>query len=344
MKNMNIKKNTKIKKFWFYVLIIGVAGLVLMGAGYAMGGSTDGFYFDRNGLQTGTGRNKESVEQKFSYISNIYIDTSEAKVNIETGEYGISVVNNRSPEIKYNIDNDGNLRITQTGISWFIFGIGIQRSNSVTVYLPQDAVLGIVDINSSSGNVSINRIDCENFTLKLSSGRSTVENIVSKNQINIRSLSGNISINNSRAEKIDLNVSSGRINMERLTASAINATSSSGNINVKQSEADNFDFQLSSGTLRANGIVSNGLNARLKSGNSHLEGVFLGENMITSTSGTVRMEISGSENDYSRNLSATSGTIRVNGDRNSGSITNAGASNSIGISARSGNIHVNFKR
>ena len=179
-----------MKKFWFYLLICAVSGIILMGAGYAMGGSTDGFYIDRNGLHTGAGRNNiESTEQKFDRISNIYINTSSAIVNIASGEYGISITNNREPEIKYSIDNDGTLRITQTGTSWYIFNFGIRRSNSVTVYLPQDAVLGVVDIESTSGNVSIRQVVCDDFRLKLSSGDSTIENITAKNQISVRTRS-----------------------------------------------------------------------------------------------------------------------------------------------------------
>jgi DUF4097 and DUF4098 domain-containing protein YvlB len=339
-----------MRRFWSLAGICAAMGILLMGVGYAMGGSTAGFYIDRNGLHTGAGRSRDAADaerltRNFDRISNLYIDVTSARVDIVTGPYGISIENNSAPEIGYTIDSEGNLRVTQGSVGLRIFGFYVVRGNRVTVSIPAGSVLGEAVINLSSGNLGVERIDSDDLIVRLSSGNSRINNAAVTNQLTLVSSSGNASLKNIQAAQIEMTLSSGRTDIENVTANSISLRTTSGNANINNCEADSFDIQLSSGTLRGNGIVSRqAFNARLRSGNTTLDGVFEGHTDIRSSSGTVRLTVDGRETDYSRSMSASSGTIRVNGDRHTGSVSRPSAPYSIEINVSSGNVHLDFTK
>ncbi len=171
----------------------------------------------------------------------------------------------------------------------------------------------ILEITSSSGDVNLSNFSGKGCDISTASGDVIGKNIQSE-RMGINTASGDIRLTDSRAPEFRARSASGEITVESVktntfsthsasgdltliavTGKDISANSSSGEINVTDISGDNLSFATSSGDIRLRKVSGN-LTVHTTSGDVKGEiGIFPNYIKVTTTSGDIRLRLSGKE-------------------------------------------------
>jgi len=163
-----------------------------------------------------------------------------------------------------------------------------------------------LEVDNSSGNLSIYKVTTDRINLKTSSGNIETED--TKAELRIRCSSGNVTVEDQFGE-LWVTTTSGNIKIKDLTGDAeFNATS--GNINL-DNVAGSIFARCSSGNITMDRINGK-LNTETSSGNIKGDEIMLqGDSEFRATSGNIRIDLLNPEDDLSFNLEAGSGNLRA---------------------------------
>ena len=293
-----------MKTFWIVLGVLAAAGVLLMAVGLFLGAATN-LAVDNDGVHFGDGERQRINETGLGEISGLDIQTTSARVEIiSAARAGLTIDCDRNPPVTWSLD-DGVLKVRQGYTSfWQILSLnfGFHR-DVIQVYLPEDVRLDRVKIAGASGSVAVSALNCRTF---------------------------------------DVTVASGKVTADKITAEDFTAHSTSGSIVLTGCGADRMRLSITSGSLKGSGIRSGEMWAHTTSGTLRLEGKFLGENTIEVTSGSCVLDVAGFKRDYSRYISVTSGSVRVNGIKTTGNDTDTGAPNTLRVKVISGSAQIRF--
>jgi len=148
---------------------------------------------------------------------------------------------------------------------------------------------------------------------------------------------------------IDARGTSGSIRLENVSTVNLRLQTVSGSVTVDGGNHPNAHLQTTSGSVRGNGVFGN-VYARSTSGSvnitdSNISHAGTNRIQLETTSGSVRFYTSAPRNNFNYNISVTSGSMRIDGSRQSGRSFSGGSGN-VPISARStsGSVQLNFSR
>ena len=265
-------------------------------------GADTNIYISDNGLSF-ENENDIQVTSRHDIDTIVEIDVDTAAADIEVIPSDEYGFEIRGRSLTYSFEN-GRLNIEQERriFTWRLFGL-YTENDSVKIYLPEDAYL-------------------ESIHLKTSSGR-----------INAEKLSANL---------LFIGVTSGKTVLQELNVSQFHATCTSGTLEIRDMTADSSNITMTSGGLTVTDIISNSFTADITSGNATLSGDFNGENNIKTTSGSIKMDLLDPKTEYSRFINVTSGSVYIDGHKETGTDSNTGADNSLVITVTSGNVRLNF--
>ncbi len=244
----------------------------------------------------------DTVSEETDPIKDIKISVGSAKVEFVDSDYYGYEIESNTLSQFKYNFSNGRLTIEQR-VSLGIINIGINKMNTVKVCIPRDVELDSVDVKAASGSFVSTGFTAKELEIGMSSGRTALSNV--------------------KADKLSIK-------------------GSSGSITLSDSSFENADVRLTSGSLNLNDITTNGLDINMTSGSANISGTLTGENNVTSTSGSIRMQINGKTEDYSRNISATSGSIHINGIKIKNEIFSGNKDNELNIRATSGSVRVDF--
>ena len=240
-----------------------------------------------------------------SEFDDIKIDVSSLNTYIEPGD-SYKLEYHVREEYVPQVDQDGHeLEIKQPShFGINIVGLFEDEDEYYRLIVPKDSGIFKVDVESSSGTVS-------------------VEDLQIKGKIKISS--GNIKIKDIEGDELKLYASSGNISLE--------------NVNIEDLKLD-----ISSGGIKAENCITDKLDAEMTSGNMNLEGIKFNKADFDMTSGNLKAVVSGKEEDYSYNLEATSGNLKV-GDKRYGDKYKSGndKDHMITVDMTSGNCNITFE-
>ena len=194
---------------------------------------------------------EEKTQEVTESFNGIEIDTDVADITLLPSEDGsCKVVSFDNKKITYSAKVEGGiLKISeQDGRKWFQKMIGRGRS-SLTVYLPErvytsltvsedtgnitvpaDFTFGSIDLNLSTGDVSLRASAVDSIRINLSTGDVRIENITCKS--------------------LDINHSTGHVDLNGVKAATdVRITGSTGNTNVKGSSFGNLKVATSTGDI-----------------------------------------------------------------------------------------------
>jgi len=182
-----------------------------------------------------------------------------------------------------------------------------------------------MDVENSSGNLSINDIRGEEVSLKVSSGDIAVGRIEGL-KVYIESFSGRIAIENLQAsDAMEVSASSGRITGRRIAGNQVVFNSSSANISLEILEAEDAAINVSSGDVQLDTVTAETLVIKLSSGDLEIKALdsnrteinTSGKTLIKSGRGEIILE--GSSGDVDITLSALDAPLNL--EISSGDIT-----------------------
>ena len=205
-------------------------------------------------------------------FDSIKTDVASVNTYIERGDSYSLEYHVREDYVPEISEENGKLTVKQPSV----FNIGIinpfdNEEQYYKITVPEDADILEANLNSSSGTL---RVDCVDIAGKvdISSGDVELVDIRSK-ELDLHATSGSMKLSNVSMDTTTVNLTSGRVVLDDCTTDEIKVDLTSGHFECR-------DFEFSKGDFEA-------------------------------TSGTIDIEAKGNEDDYSYDMKASSGSIRI---------------------------------
>ena len=320
--------------------ILLIVGITLATSGLLSGGSSS-VYVDRDGIHTGENHSESTIVPVNNFNN----------VDIEVNSERIELIPSDRNEVEYVLSNnqtfdsldviDGELIIktsTNFNLSFFNFNF---RDNYIKVYYDKDTEFEDVSVQSLSGRVKVDGVNADNMYVKSSSGSRTLTDIKATN-LEVEGSSGATSLSNITGNEITILGTSGSIKLDEITTDSMGVKSSSGSITAEDVVCSvNLNAKNTSGRIEIQELTTNSMNLGNTSGSIDVEGSLAGESVVTSTSGSVKIDTDLDKSQYGYRLHATSGSTRVDEETFKGS-TSRDKENFIDITSTSGSIKLYF--
>ncbi|WP_026493066.1 MULTISPECIES: DUF4097 family beta strand repeat-containing protein [unclassified Butyrivibrio] len=207
------------------------------------------------------------------------------ELDVDIASIGAYLVQGDSYKLEYQAYEENVPKVTESGHKLtikqpshksFVFGFNLLPREDEQYYritVPKDAGIIDVDMDAASGVLSVDGVNIKG-KLDIASGLLEVNNVESE-KLTCSAASGKIDLKDIKAEKLTLDLASGLMNVTGCTARDLDTELSSGTVTIDEMTVDNADFDI--------------------------------------TSGKVSLNLVGNKDDYSYDLDATSGSIKVDG-------------------------------
>ena len=310
----------RMKVLWIIIGCLFALGLVLAGTGFALG-ATGRAWYDSNGLHFGNLNNRtiELAEDNTEPFEDINISLIEADVEIiVANNYGYEFTYTGTNEPEITVRN-GTLTVKEHTENWHINIFGFwnffDTSATLKVYVPRNATLDNVSLETASGSTMLNG------------------NNVSIRELSCQTASGDIRLYDLSLEKLRLDVASGDVNLNNVSATSATINLMSGWLTYRGAELETLEMNLASGDVTLEGEITRLLQLHM-------------------TSGDANILLVGDKDDYSFDIKKISGEVRIDGQRVDGGFGGPGLNHSssgtgqgahIEIDITSGSVNINFK-
>ena len=216
---------------------------------------------------------KKTVDIKDKFSSIEVKSASDVDVAVKKASGDTSYVEYYDCEnLTHHVDvSDGVLRITADDSRNVAFNVSIGLYTgawpSVTVYLAGTEyddlkivtssgdidmeyylLVGNIDIEASSGDVTVNGANSDSLTIATRSGNIKIDSASSKDT-RISANSGDVSLGDVVTDNVDLKTSSGNITSGSIKAKRINGRASSGDVMIRDWDASEINIMTNSGDV-----------------------------------------------------------------------------------------------
>lgn len=216
---------------------------------------------------------KKTVDIKDKFSSIEVKSASDVDVAVKKASGDTSYVEYYDCEnLTHHVDvSDGVLRITEDDSRNVAFNVSIGLYTgawpSVTVYLAGTEyddlkivtssgdidmeyylLVGNIDIEASSGDVTVNGSNSDSLTIATRSGNIKIDSASSKDT-RISANSGDVSLGDVVTDNVDLKTSSGNITSGSIKAKRINGRASSGDVMIRDCDASEINIMTNSGDV-----------------------------------------------------------------------------------------------
>lgn len=339
------------KKSVFIVLLILTVG-ILCGCQfqYTFGSGNGGRLLKKEDAEEFS-INKIKVEP----ITSIDIDTRIADVELIASDYYYVEIDylywNNEPE--YSL-TDGKLRFDDGDSFPNSYSINFKLDNVIRIYLPEGAALERLNIENSSGNVSISGFAADRMTVRASYGNVKVKKASAVNaEIKLSSGTseiddfqvGDLKFSNAygNAKFTDINTNELWLNSD-VELDRIRIDMSSGNVTIDNMIINTLDLKNSYGNISCKDITAETFDADLSSGELDVNKAALKDIDVSNSYGDVTLNLLGAMEDYSIDLDTSYGNVEVEGKDYDEHFEYAeGSTGSINANLSSGNIKVTFR-
>ena len=283
-------------------------GIGLVISGFILGGK-EGLSLDL--------KNKKILNNSGEVIEEEKVLGSFDEMDINIPSSSLEVIEGDSFKIEYRIRKDskldidvkdGKLKLEYNPNGGFSINIfTYDAGDYFKLYIPKDKVIKKADIKLDSGSFKINGTDISDLKLKNDSG--------------------SVKINNMNSEKIDINDDSGSVAIENVTADNLKVDNESGSVTLNKVTAAKSEIKAESGSIKLSDFDTQ-------------------DTEVKSDSGSIKMILTGSEEDYSFDIKAESGSMKI-GEKSVGSddddeYVSGSGSRKIKVRAESGSIKIEF--
>lgn len=259
-------------------------GLILVTVGLFMGAES-GVYLTRNGLKLAETKDYDYEKLDIEAVKEIDIDVSNARVEFKASEndkFGISVsVCDNSGEPVIKTDN-GKISVEQKSgfhlfsINFDIWSLFSEKGNTVTVYIPKNASLNNISVDTSNGAIDMqSQITTKELELHTSNGKITIDNMTCTDKADIKTSNGAVNCNGSFNKDTYLKSSNGRIELTGSYKGKTYVKTSNGAITFTTTESEksyNIEAETSNGSIKVNGVkVSDDYNQKSAGASNTLE-------------------------------------------------------------------------
>ncbi len=221
---------------------------------------------------TGKGGNNLKLTEKFKFdeektldgsqIETIHIDTSSTDVTIKPSTNDQVIVHYYGHGNDKGIEgNDFTIQQQASALSIMIKQIPMIRFGIVFIDAHLDVLLPPklfkqLHMKTSSGDIHLNQINCEQVKLEATSGE--IEAIhINSNRLSINTTSGDIDLQEGKSKQLSLRTTSGEISVENVFSQDLSAQSTSGDIELNHFIGENITLKATSGEIKGTYIIGN---------------------------------------------------------------------------------------
>ena len=341
-----------MKNWWKIAIAMIVSGTVLFGLSFALGARGGYAYVDGGGLKFSSASEAAAQASKISLepFETVDVDVSSADIEFVASDgYGIEY---RLPAFadapEWNVAGGKlTVRTPSNGFYWTFMDFGFQR-HYVKVYFPRGgASFGSVSITTKSGDIVLAELPAGDVSLKTNSGTVKAD-VLGYKRATAQTSSGDITFRGGGADgaAIKLSAMSGDIKADASGCASVDLETASGQITLSGDTPPHAELKAAtkSGGITVDASQWKSLAADATSGDVMITGKPQGSTTAKAMSGNVTMAIRGEARDFSYDISAASGSVRVDGQRmgNSARNANSGAKNTIDANTFSGNVSLDF--
>jgi hypothetical protein len=257
-----------------YLSILTIVTVVCIAAGicYHIISGTIGKLFGGSGTNQTSSGSRADDKEILDDFDVIRLNVAAAEVFLESGsEFSIAYNGSEEYRPQYSVENraltvkSGNKKVH----------IGTKLESTITITVPEDAVLDKIDLSVNAGNMEIRGADAKDITIDLDAGNVEVYN-GTYTTVSADVDAGNLTFENCVLTSAEMDTDMGNIELKSCAFDTLEAEADMGNIEVRSSQSlDDYDIQLETdlGSITVNG--------QSYSGGYHATG-----------SGTKRVEIS----------------------------------------------------
>ena len=351
--------NRSMKGIAIVAAAMVTVGILLTVIGYMAGGNQH-IYFDKMGIHVGNsdgGKNGGGDLVLFSQDVDSF-----SSINVDLDYYDVDFV----PSDKFAVDGEylsgegepviqvENDTLVVKNIGHKILNIDFDLSDlifdenhqpNIKIYYPKNTKLKDVVIHCDSSDLDLADLTVENAEFGLDFGKLELTNITADN-ITVDMDSGDCTMKKMKAaNKLTVTNDFGKTTLDGAEMKTLKVEADSGDVILTDTTFDSGDLNLNFGKLTAEGMTSNGLKVEADSGDVNLEGMLAGITDVTCDMGKVTINPGAARDQFNFELDADMGTVSIEGDRKSGSVSseNPSAKNTLKITTDMGDINVNFE-
>lgn len=180
------------------------------------------------------------------------------KIKIESSSADIKVIEENREDILVRFDtreNGAYLR-TKKGETTYIEivspmnGFRVGNQNKLTVYVPE-SYEGDVDIENSSGDVWMEKLNVEELAVEVSSGDIELKEIENK-KMKLEVKSGDIQVVEAKTTSLEIDTTSGDVHIDKFMGEIMGNTTS-GDVEISYAkEMNNLQYATTSGDIKVN--------------------------------------------------------------------------------------------
>ncbi len=310
------------KKTLIFILVIGVilvaVGLIMTGGDFekivnAFNSDNDYSFKEESGSEEVKDLNIKLVSG--NVVFHIY-DGEGYKLDYYESEYDTKKITFENSCLK--IDNN-----VKAKFRFFNISFNSKKISAFNIYLPK-TFCGKVNIQTVSGDITINDFNFKSLNIELTSGNAKLSKVIVEGDTNINSLSGDINLSNFQTNSLIIKATSGIIDLKDTVINLdANLKSTSGRVKISASIIPSIVIHASSGNVEIINVECDNVDARLFSGNA-------------------KITIYGNSDEYKIDASVSSGNIHYQGRKIDGSLYDPSGTKSLKVKCSSGNIEINF--
>lgn len=283
---------------------------------------------------------------------------------IPSDHFGIEYDLSFSNEVEEDWVSDGTYRFIviikplKAAFDWSL------RNDYVRIFYPVGTKFDSVMLTTLSGRLEAGSLAANELLVKSSSGKIALEG-AQAHTIHVDSTSGTIELKNLQgavavvkntsgsirlaaavlSSRLDVATTSGRVELQEIRAEEVSTRMTSGSMNVDNCTSKHFVGRDKSGGFHARRLsVEQGIEFESTSGSIEVEGALGGQSRLACASGGIKVTTSLPKESYSYDVSTTTGSVRVDGQKLPGSMVNQNAPNRIIMSAVTGTLRLDFAR
>lgn len=186
----------------------------------------------------------ESFDKEFKHLKIDLISENVKIFNTNTDHFSVDIYcNDRRKQPVVSAENDTlDISSGRSSVSFRYFC-------RVEVYLPKDYKFETVDIETTSGNVKIEKMESEDIRIQSTSGDIKAQFLYSDFDTNLGTTSGEIEAEKIYADYLKLSTSSGDIEARKIDCTTLLVQTTSGDQEIYDTLCDSFELESSSGSL-----------------------------------------------------------------------------------------------
>ena len=219
---------------------------------------------------TSCGKLETETHEVSDSFTNINIVSDTANIVFVPTDGGCKVVCDEKKNVNHKVEVvDGTLKIEVVDSRKFYEKMFSFGGDKITVYLPKE-IYGMVSIESDTGKVEIDGINCNSFSLEVDTGDVSLKNVSSVGAFEV---------------KLD----TGRLALENCKASVISITNDTGDVKISDVFCINMSSKVDTGKTTMNNVIASGkLEISANTGEVNFEGCDGAEVYITTDTGDVK--------------------------------------------------------